>query len=211
MLERQTPSTRSRRRGHFTFDNFWLPQRARRLYGGKLPWQPAAECWLFFDGHRGMSDFTGTRQREVGNRGELGGGKGGRKGMSQAPQPGPPTKESMCNHYSSVSLFLSWADFFFPHTCQNRSSTDHTSASRLWLDNDGKGRGFIFGSPRSRQVPRRSEGGGHGRGERQKERIALRGEARTNEWAKKDKMEWSSIKRPAVISPSPLSPLPLMS
>lgn len=33
--------------------------------------------------------------------------------MSQAPQPGPPTKESMCSHYSSVSLFLSWADFFF--------------------------------------------------------------------------------------------------
>lgn len=48
-------------------------------------------------------------------------------------------------------------------------------------------------------------------GERQNERITLRGEAGTNEWAKKDKMEWSSIKRLAVISSSPPSPLALMS
>lgn len=55
-----------------------------------------------------MSDFRGTSQREGGNWGK------GKKGMSWAPQPPLPTKQSICNHYSSVTFFLSWADFFPP-------------------------------------------------------------------------------------------------
>lgn len=34
------------------------------------------ECWLFFDGHRRMSDFTGTSQRDGGNWLSLGEEKG---------------------------------------------------------------------------------------------------------------------------------------
>lgn len=37
----------------------------------------------------------------------------------------------------------------------------------------------------------------------------LQGEVGTNDWAKEDKMEWSSIKRPGVISSFPPSPTPL--
>lgn len=36
------PHKLSQSRGHFTFDNFWLPQCARKLSGSELPWQLVA-------------------------------------------------------------------------------------------------------------------------------------------------------------------------
>lgn len=172
--------------------------------------------WLFFDRHRRMSDFTGTDRREGGREEMEGIGRWKwRKGMSPAPRL---TKGGMCNHYSSPSL--SWAalkkNFFFfkylpkwePH--KHFFDSDFVITETL-LDhiclNDGQTRVFFSLFCFFCQSEKR----GLSFGERQNERITLRGEARTNEWAKKDKMEWSSIKRLAVISSSPPSPLALMS
>lgn len=177
--------------------------------------------WLFFDRHRRMSDFTGTDRREGGREEMEGIGRWKwRKGMSMSRAP-RLTKGSMCNHYSSPSL--SWAALkknylFFLITAKVGTVLTTQVLFWLWLCDKGN----TVGSYLPKWWPDKgfflcfvffcqSERRGLGFGERQNERIALRGEARTNEWAKKDKMEWSSIKRLAVISSSPPSPLALMS
>lgn len=173
--------------------------------------------WLFFDRHRRF-DFTGTDRREGGREEMEGIGRWKwRKGMSPAPRL---TKGGMCNHYSSPSL--SWAALkkksFFLIPAKVGTVLTTQALFWLWLCDNGN----TVGSYLPKWWPDKSffslfsffcqsERRGLGFGERQNERIALWGEARTNEWAKKDKMEWSSIKRLAVISSSPPSPLALMS
>lgn len=137
------PHWLSQSRGHFTFDNFWLPHCARKLSGGELPWQPVAvaERWLFFDRHRRMSDFTGTDRREGGREEMEGIGRWKwRKGMSRAPRL---TKGSMCNHYSSPSL--SWAALkkkiiycFFLIPVKVGAVLTTRALFSLWLFDNGK-------------------------------------------------------------------------
>lgn len=110
--EAHTPS-RSHSKGHFMFDNFWLLQNVHPLSGGQLPWQPDAVYRLFFDGHRGMTDFTGTSQGEGEKCRGIKRGKWG-TGTSEEPQPLVATKKSMFDHYSTVCPLPSLGRLFSP-------------------------------------------------------------------------------------------------
>lgn len=67
-----------------------------------------AECWLFFDGHRRMSDFTGTSQREGGN-----GGKKMKKRHVMGSTASTANKRKCVQSLFICLRFLSWAEFFF--------------------------------------------------------------------------------------------------
>lgn len=212
------PHKLSQSRGHFTFDNFWLPQCARKLSGSELPWQlvATADVVIFWQAQKDVWFYRywpkGGRER----------GNGGNWAMEMKKRHVAGSTADKGRHvqslfipFSLLGCFKKKFFFFFkylpkwePH--KHFFDSDFVITETL-LDhiclNDGQTRVFFSLFCFFCQSERR----GLSFGERQNERITLRGEARTNEWAKKDKMEWSSIKRLAVISSSPPSPLALMS
>lgn len=113
--EANTEHALSHSRGHFTFDNFWLPQRVRWLSGGELPWQPVAE-WqsvgYFLTGTEGCLISQVLAKGRVEMEG-IGGRKWRKRHVMGFTVP-LPTKENVCAIIIHLSPFPLLGRVFFP-------------------------------------------------------------------------------------------------
>lgn len=162
-----------------------------------------------------MSDFTGTTQREGGNGGNWG------KKMKKRHVMGLHSlhcqQRKVCAiiiHLPPFPFFSSWADFFFCFSIPARTGVALATQAHFDCDlimTERLGESYLVNWLPDRFLAKVKKVALVLVRDRKRESPSGGGGARTNEWAKKDKMEWSSIKRPAVISFSPPSLLPLMS